>query len=120
MHYSTDHDEVILKHLRVNTSNLRQAFTDASVELGRTAKSVTSHYYNTLRPKMQREFALKKYGHLVPNTKNTPRITNPVKAIATTAIKLAKLQAQKRQTTKCLSETARLKARLNSLNKLLQ
>lgn len=120
MHYTTDHDEVILKHLRVNTSNLRQAFADASVELGRTPQSVAGHYYSTLRPKMQREFALKQNGRYVLNTKNTPRITNPAKAIATTAIKLAKLQAQKRQTTKCLSETARLKSRLNSLNKLLQ
>lgn len=120
MHYSTDHDEVILKHLRVNTSNLSQAFANAAIELERNPQSVTQHYYRVLRPRMQREFALKSNGHFVPNTKITPRIINPAKAIATTAIRLAKLQAQKRQTTKCLSETVRLKARLNSLNKLLQ
>ena len=120
MRFSTSDQEVILKHVRVNTSNLRQAFTDASVELGRTPQSVAGHYYNTLRPKMQREFTTKHYGHLVPNTKNIPRITNPAQVIARVATKLTKLQAQKRQTAKCVSETARLKARLNSLNKLLQ
>lgn len=120
MRYTTSDQEVILKHIRVNTSNLRQAFADAAIELGRTPESVSAHYYGQLRPQMEREFALKHNGHFVLNTKNTPRVLNPAKAIAVTAIQLAKRQAQKRQTTKCLSETVRLKARLNSLSKLLQ
>ena len=120
MRYTQQEQDVIRKHVRVNTSNLRQGFADAAIELGRTFQSVQAHYYGQLRPVMQREFALKNHGRLVSNTKNTPRVLNPAKAIAIAAKQLTKRQTQKRKTAKCVSETARLKARLQSLSKLLQ
>ena len=139
MRFTDSEDQVLLKHVAVNSGNLDKAFKDAAIETGRSKASMKARWYLLVREweaaearrksrqgTTARDLALKPYfdkirakSKYVPNRKNIWNI-DPAKAIANTASQLAKRQAQARQTTRCLSETARLKARLQSLSKLLQ
>jgi hypothetical protein len=139
MRFTDNEDQVLLKHVAVNSGNLNKAFKDAAIETGRSKASMQARWYYHLVPEWEaanarrrnrqgataRDLALKPYfdkirakSKYVPNRKNIWDV-DPVVAIAKTATKLAKVQAQKRKTDRSLSETVRLRARLNGLKKLI-
>lgn len=116
MRFSTQDQEVIVKHVKVNSSNLSLAFAGAAEELGRSAKSVCQHYYKYLRPTLSRLYSTKQNNHFKINIKNTPR-RNPTLVMASLTKQLAVRESQKRKTDRCVSETARLKAAIRALAK---
>lgn len=138
MRFTDNEDQVLLKHVAVNSGNLDKAFKDAAIETGRSKASMKARWYLLVREweaaearrksrqsATARDLALKPYfdkirakSKYVPNRKNIWDV-DPVVAIAKTATKLAKVQAQKRKTDRSLSETVRLRARLNGLKKLI-
>ena len=46
--YTKEEDLVILRKVSKNPSNLAQCFRELSLELGRSAESISAHYYTVL------------------------------------------------------------------------
>ena len=115
MRFSTQDQEIITMHVSANSSNLSKAFADAAEQLGRSATSVSQHYYKYLRPTLTKKYGTRKNNRFQTNVKNSPR-RNPTTVIANLTKQLAARQSQKRQTPRCISETARLKEAIRALS----
>lgn len=73
MRYSTEDREIIARHIRTNSSNIRKACEDAGAQIGRSGKSVSAFYYRDLRRTLPRIFGTTQDGHVITNIKNVPR-----------------------------------------------
>lgn len=67
--YTTEEEQVILKYVRLNPSNLQKAFSIAAEELGRTTTGVSARYYMKLK-KSEVAFALLSSEGVSINTKS--------------------------------------------------
>lgn len=67
--YTTEEEQVILKYVRLNLSNLQKAFSIAAEKLGRTTTGVSARYYMKLK-KSEVAFALLSSEGVSINTKS--------------------------------------------------